>query len=177
MTLTKNVLGYVTRALAIVAAIIYGLLMVITVVDIGRRALTGKSVEGLVEASPLLLLSAVCLGLAYAELTGTHVRTSLVTERMSSTSALVFRGTMAIFGAALLAWIAWNAIGKTLDAYRIGEATMGLVPILTWPAKALVPVGFFLWMMQLLFRSFEDWRSLRDHPRGTEMSLVEKEPA
>lgn len=157
MKVFRDVLGRICQTFAVIAACIYGLLMVATVADVIRRALTDKSVPGLVEISPLLLLSAVVMGLGYAELTGTHVRTGLVTDRINRRVALVYRGTAALIGAALIAWVGYEAIGKALEAYEAHEVTLGLTPVVTWPAKALVPVGFALFALQLLIRSIDDW--------------------
>src|SRR5690349_18914039 len=78
VTRARTIVRGLTAALAAVAAAALIILMLITVADVVRRALTDKSIEGAIEVAPLLLLGAVALGLGYAEQTMTHVRTSLV---------------------------------------------------------------------------------------------------
>jgi TRAP-type mannitol/chloroaromatic compound transport system permease small subunit len=161
----RVVMNRVTQVCAVIAACIYGGLMLLTVADVVRRGLTDRSVEGLFEASPLLLLSATCLGLAYAEAMGVHVRTSLVTDRLPPQVTLVIRALGMFIGALLMAWIGWEAVDKAREAYEAHETTLGLRPVITWPAKALVPVGFVLLAIQLVFRVGNDIDSLRRHRR------------
>ena len=168
----RAVMNRVTQACAVVAACIYAGLMFLTVLDVVRRGMTGHSVEGLFEASPLLLLGATCLALAYAETTGIHVRTSLVTDRLPGHVTLVVRALGMFVGAVLMAWIGWEAVGKALEAYDTHEVTLGLRPIITWPAKALVPIGFVLLAIQLVFRVVDDLESLKRHRRPQSIAGV-----
>ena len=81
MTKVRSLVSTVTGACAALAAVGLLGLMLLTVVDVIRRELTGDSIQGAVELSPLILLAAVVLGLGHGEMTKTHVRSTLVTAR------------------------------------------------------------------------------------------------
>jgi TRAP-type mannitol/chloroaromatic compound transport system permease small subunit len=152
----KQALDLVCGVLAVIGAGIIALLMFATVTDVARRALTGNSIEGLVESAPLFLLAAVCLSLGYAESIGAHVRASLVTDRLPRKGRLLLRGSVVLVGALVVFWIGWESINKALEAYEGGETTVGITRVPTWPAKALVPIGFILFALQMLSRSMRD---------------------
>lgn len=150
-----------TAAVAALGAVAIAAIMVLTVADVGRRTLTGQSISGVVEVAPLLLLAATALGLGYAEQTGVHVRTSMVTSRLPRVAALSFRAAGSLVSLVVLAWIAWEALGRALSAIENGDVTPGFVALPTWPTQVLVPLGFALFAIHVGFRFWDDLQTLR----------------
>jgi TRAP-type C4-dicarboxylate transport system permease small subunit len=143
------------------AAVLLLILMFGTVLDVLRRAATGRSLYGMIEVAPLLLLGAVMLGYGYAEYTRTHVRTSLVTSRMPLRVRFPLRGVMQVLAAVMMFWISWLTLQRGIDAFTGNDVTPGFVALPTWPSRALIPVGFLFFGLHLLRFGVQDlarWR-------------------
>lgn len=160
------------------AALLLMAIMVMTVADVIRRALTDKSIEGVIEIAPLFLLGAVALGLAQAETAGTHVRTSLVTDRLPHRARSALRSVGYAISIYILLWMAKLSYERAIDAYDNNDTTAGFESIPTWPARALVPIGLGLWALALFVRLLQDLRGVRgltsDEP-PSEQNAPEKE--
>ena len=161
MTRARTIIHATSRGFAALAAVALIFLMMLTVVDVTRRALTDRAIAGGIELAPLVLLGAVVLGLGYAELTRTHVRTSLVTSRLPPRVRAGVRATTYALGVALLLWIAFLSADRALNAFRFGDSTPGFVGLPTWPARGLVPFGLTLFALELGLSMIDDVRRVR----------------
>ncbi|MBD3916750.1 TRAP transporter small permease [Nocardioides hwasunensis] len=150
-----------TAAVAAVGALAIAVIMVLTVADVLRRTLTDRSIQGVIEVAPLLLLSAAALGMGYAEQIGVHVRTSMVTSRLPRVAALAFRSAGSLVSLVVLAWVAWEALDRAIASIQNSDVTPGFVAYPTWPAQVLVPVGFALFAVHVCIRLVDDVRALR----------------
>lgn len=157
----RRVVERLTAGIAALGAVAIAGIMVLTVADVVRRTLTDKSIQGVVEVAPLLLLSAAALGLGYAEQTGIHVRTSMVTSRLPRVVALGFRAAGSLVSLVVLAWVAWEALDRAIAAVQNGDVTPGFVAFPTWPAQVLVPLGFGLFAFHVGVRLVDDLTALR----------------
>lgn len=156
----RALLNKVTGGLAAVGALSVAAIMVLTVFDVTRRTLTDKATEGVVEGAPLLLLAAAALGMAQAERTRIHVRTSMVTSRLPLRPRLILRAFGAIVACAIFAWVAYESLGRALTAIDKDDVTAGFVAIPLWPALILVPIGFGLFALHIAFRLADDLKAL-----------------
>ena len=155
----------VAGACAAVAALGLVCLMVLTVADVVRRALVGRSIDGAVELAPLILLGAVVLGLGHGEVTGAHVRTTLVTGRLPERPRAAVRAVGYAICVVILIWVTKASFDRAVDAYDFNDTTAGFKSIPTWPVRALVPVGFALFALALALRLVDDLRALRGDRR------------
>jgi len=159
--MVRKVVERLTAGVAALGALAIAAIMALTVADVVRRTLTDKSIQGVVEVAPLLLLSAAALGLGYAEQTRVHVRTSMVTSRLPRVVALTVRALGSLVSLLVLAWVAWESLHRAISAVENGDVTPGFVAYPTWPAQVLVPVGFTLFAIHVALRLFDDVNALR----------------
>ena len=98
------------------------------------------------------LFSAIFLFLAgYTLKNNEHVRIDIITGRFSART----RAMIDIFGtlffllpmAFLIMWLSWPVF---VDAYVRNEVSTNAGGLIIWPARLLVPVGFFLLIVQAL---------------------------
>ncbi len=98
------------------------------------------------------LFSAIFLLLAgYTLMNNEHVRIDIVTGRLSPRT----RAGIDIFGtllfllpmSILIMWLSWPVF---VDAYQRNEVSTNAGGLIIWPARLLVPVGFFLLIVQAL---------------------------
>lgn len=167
----RLVVERLTAALAALGAVALAVMMMMTVADVVHRATTDRSIQGVVEVAPLLLLSAAALGLGYAEQTGVHVRTSMVTSRLPRTAALSFRAVGSLVSLLVLGWVAWEALSHAIQAIEHGDVTPGFVALPTWPAQLLVPIGFALFAFHVGVRFVEDLKALRSNGSEVESDV------
>lgn len=156
----RSLLDKTTGVLAAVGAVSVAAIMILTVVDVTRRMLTDKAIEGVVEGAPLLLLAAAALGMAQAERQRVHVRTSMVTSRLPLRPRLMLRSFGSLVSCAIFAWIAYESLSRALTAIDKSDVTPGFVAIPLWPALILVPIGFALFTLHLAYRLGDDLRAL-----------------
>lgn len=157
----RSVVERLTAAVAAIGALAIAAIMALTVADVVRRTLTDRSIQGVIEVAPLMLLSAAALGMGYAEQIGVHVRTSMVTSRMPRVPALLFRSLGSLVSLVVLAWVAWEALDRARAAIENNDVTPGFVAYPTWPAQVLVPVGFGLFALHVGLRLVDDLRALQ----------------
>ena len=128
-------------------------LVLITVLISATNAIVRKvfnySSNGLLEIQ-WYFFSAIFLLLAgYTLLRNEHVRIDVISSRLSKRAqtwidilgTLFFLLPMAI----LLMWLSWPVF---VDAYQRNEVSTNAGGLIIWPARLLVPVGFFLLVAQ-----------------------------
>ena len=128
-------------------------LVLVTVLISAANAIVRKvfnySSNGLLEIQ-WYLFSAIFLFLAgYTLLRNEHVRIDVISSRLSKRAqawidilgTLFFLLPMAI----LLMWLSWPVF---VDAYQRNEVSTNAGGLIIWPARLLVPVGFFLLVAQ-----------------------------
>lgn len=165
MTKVRSLVSTVTGACAALAAVGLLGLMLLTVVDVIRRELTGNSIQGAIELAPLILLGAVVLGLGHGEMTKTHVRTTLVTSHLPERVRAAVRLTAYLVILALMVWWIDASFDRAVDAYNFGDATPGFVGIPTWQVRSLVPIGLTLFAVALALRAYDEVQTLRGADR------------
>jgi TRAP-type C4-dicarboxylate transport system permease small subunit len=165
VTKVRSLVEAVTGACAALAAVGLLGLMLLTVVDVIRREVTGRSIQGAIELAPLILLGAVVLGLGHGEMTKTHVRTTLVTARLPTRWRAGVRLVAYLICLALLVWWIDASFDRAVDAYNFGDATPGFVGIPTWHVRALVPIGLTLFAVALALRAYDEVQTLRGKER------------
>jgi TRAP-type mannitol/chloroaromatic compound transport system permease small subunit len=109
------------------------------------------------------LFSAIFLFLAgYTLKNNEHVRIDIVTGRMSARA----RTWIDIFGtiffllpmAFLIMWLSWPIFVDTWQRHEVSTNAGGLI---IWPARLLVPIGFFLLIVQALSELIKRFAFLR----------------
>lgn len=146
----RKLLDPPARVLAVVAGSCIGFLMMLTVVDVARRNLTGRALPGTVEYSELLMVALVFLGLAAAQRRKEHVAVNLVTSRLP---VRVSRGIRTAGLAVVIVFIVWMTWETGQEAYRSfskNEVRIGLQAVRVWPARLAMPLGLAALLLQLV---------------------------
>jgi TRAP-type C4-dicarboxylate transport system permease small subunit len=136
-----------------IAALSISLMMFGISADVIRRAITGRSIGGVLEASEVLLVFVVFLGLGYAQFTGAHVSTSILTSRLPRLPRRVVQGIGLTFALVFLAWAIYATGHRAWDAFQIREYRFGLLQVPIWPGRIAVVIGLTLWFLEVL----RDW--------------------
>lgn len=143
-------LSKVERFLEILAGVVIALLMLITVVDVALRTMTGRGLAGAVEYSEVLLVIGVALGLGAAESNHVHVRTGVLADRLRRRSRDVVRRVGAIVPVICLGMLLWASGSQAITSTLHGELRYSMVFVPVWPARILLALGFLLVTIEFL---------------------------
>lgn len=127
--------------LSLVAAVSSILLMFAVLADVVSRRSGNGSFPGLLEVSESLLVLITFLGMAHAERLNVHVRTNLLTERLSETARRVVRTITYSIYLAFVLWWTVASIERAVESVERGEFRTGLVHFPVYPARVAVAVG------------------------------------
>ncbi|TQL46763.1 TRAP-type mannitol/chloroaromatic compound transport system permease small subunit [Homoserinimonas aerilata] len=126
---------------AVASAVLCGALALLLTAEVVMRGTSGTSIRGLFEIAELGLVMTVFLGLAQSEVNGTHVRVTLLTDRLSPAAANRMRGIALILATVFLAWMGFELVERALQSFTVGEYRTGLLNFPVWPSRAFVAVG------------------------------------
>lgn len=157
MSRVRGLLGATSRVLSWVSGVMVIAIMLVLVANVAMRELATSSVQGSVELSEVMLAFVVFAGLAYAQQSGSHVRTELVTSRLPDRVARPVRAVGLLVAAAVIAWCAVATAGRGIEAWQAGEARFGVRSVPTWPGRLAVPVGLGLLALEVLLSAVTVW--------------------
>jgi TRAP-type C4-dicarboxylate transport system permease small subunit len=138
-----KVILYVSRVMAVIAAIVLGIMMINTVADVCGRYFFLKPIEGTFELVGIMLVIAGSLGLGYCQLNNGNIRINILADLIPYRGQLIVYIIAYIIAAVtsgMICWQgglrAWEYMFKTLGGTTV---TLGLV---YWPFMLLLAIGF-----------------------------------
>lgn len=151
---------WLSDMLAAIAGIALVLMMVQTVADVVADQVFTRPIPGNLEViSVYHMVLVVFLPLAFIERRHEHIQVDLVYQlmpRLLQRFTLVFGYviTAGFFG--ILTWRTWD---DAMRALAKNEMLMGNVYVIIWPAKFVLPIGFFAIGLVVLLHA---WRVVTD---------------
>lgn len=144
----SNFLG-VSATFAIVA------LMLAICTDVVMRGLSGDTVPGLFEATELLLVMAIFLGLAAEQLSSGHIRVTILTEHVGPRLKTALRTIALVISAGMILWLTIETGQRALASFSTGEVRWGTVQFPVWPVRACITIGFAWYLLQVCVTIYE----------------------
>ena len=164
----SRVLEKVIVIMGTVCTVCILILMLLTTADVVLRYIFSAPIKGAYEISEILLLSAVFLGMAFAQLHREHVKTDLFVVHLSRRTNLILE-TVLLFPALLMyALLVWCGAVGFWDSWTTGEYRWGLIRIPLWQARLMIPLGVSVFCLILIRDIVFNFRKLLD--RGEEDS-------
>jgi len=149
-----KILSWIEKAHILVGSLggVATMIMIFSILpDVFARNFLGISIAGVSEFNVALLVTLVFVGLAGAQVQGSHFRVSLIDSILGESRA--FRVTR-IFTAAISIAIFSLTLKATsvqaISSAKRGEYTFGDVQFPIWPFKIIVSVGIFMLLVQLV---------------------------
>lgn len=140
------------RALGVLAGFALLWLMALTVAAAVTRKVFLSPILGVFDLSELTLLVLVFLGLAYCGRTGGHISVDLIAGIAKPAILRVMDTVVRLCGGAFLLFVAWETVGRALDARAQHEAT-NMLFIQLYPYFLLVAAGFALYALVLIVQA------------------------
>lgn len=133
----------ISKVMAVIAAVVLGIMMILTVADVAGRNLFLKPIEGTYELVGIMLVIAGCLGLGYCQLNLGNIRITVLSDilpRRGQSIIFLIAYIIAAITTGMICWQggirAWEYIFKELGGIIITLR----VPL--WPFMMLLAVGF-----------------------------------
>lgn len=142
-----------THLLGWIAGVTVLLMMFHVMIDVIGKYAFNAPLPGTAEVvAAYYMIACVFLPLAWVEAAGGSIVVEVVYEKVPPrTQAVMLRlaDMVSVVYYAILGWFSW---GVATHAWRINETVDGIWRITTWPAKFLLPFGFFLAVVVILLR-------------------------
>lgn len=174
MTLLNKTVGRVSAAGAWVTAFCAATIAVLVCLDVGLRAMGSRGIEGVVEATTVLLVFVAHLGLASAQREGYHVATTVVTSRMPSRVRRPVTSAVLLACAAFVAVLTYATFERALLATERLESSYGAVNVQLWPARWAITIGL-AWLTVEIVLSAVRTLSSDDPPEHAESLGLQSE--
>ncbi len=158
----EKVLRSATVVLGVAGSLAVVAIMIITVIDVVTRTITGGSFGGIIEYSEVILVFAVFLSLPYAQFHGSHVAVNLFLERMNPRNARILRALGFVIGLGVLGWMTWATGQQAAHSIAVQEYRFGISRVPLWPARLSMPIGLGLWFLVLVLNFFRPPASMDD---------------
>jgi TRAP-type mannitol/chloroaromatic compound transport system permease small subunit len=102
------------------------------------------------EISLFIFGSYIVLGGAYTYLSGGHINVDIVWGRLPPRGRALLDVFTSAFAFLYLGVLFWVSLQITINSWQIGETTMSHWKPIYYPVRTTLPVGCFLFLMQVL---------------------------
>jgi len=150
----KHIFHQINHLIAELSAWFIIIIMALIVFDLVTRNI-GYPVSSLSELSVFTMVASIFLGLALCEETFSHVTVDIVISRLSprmSRALSIFAYILQLF---ISGMILYALLENTLVSYYTKEATSSNVPLLVWPVKVVMIIGYVFYLNQILLNFIE----------------------
>jgi TRAP-type C4-dicarboxylate transport system permease small subunit len=145
----RRILDALYRGAGLAAAACIVLLALLVLAQIVGRWF-GVVVPAAEDFAGYLLAASSFLALAHALREGTHVRVSLVTERLPPRLRVPLEGVVLLVGTLFALWTTWHMAAMTIESWRFGEVASGSVAVPLWMPQAPLALGLAVLALALL---------------------------
>lgn len=121
----------------------------IVVCDVAARNVFNAPIHGANEASELLLVAMVFMGLAAAQQGRQNYAIDMATRNLPQSVQSVLELLAYLFCLLVTGALAWFSTRQALDSFHRGEAGFGVIPFPIWPARFVLAGG--LWLLAVQF--------------------------
>ena len=148
----------VERWLAFAAAVIIGVMMLLTSADVFMRKVLHRPIAGSYEIIMLLAVVVVFFGLAYVQSRNGHIKIGVLRDRLPAKYHRHIDIVMLSLALGIFIVMTWQSAINTAWAINGGNTIMGAIQITTWPSRLAVPVGAGLVSLRLLVQIVQLFR-------------------
>ena len=140
-----------------VAAIVLGMMMLLTAADVVGRYFFNRSIVAAHDVTELMMVAVIFLGLAYTATIKGHIRVEVVISKLSKHTQSILDTITSIFSAGVFGAIAWRLGVHSWSSFTRGEGTP-TVGITIAPFLCLAAIGAAMLCAQLLVEFCDSMR-------------------
>jgi TRAP-type C4-dicarboxylate transport system permease small subunit len=135
-------------------------------IDVIVRYITGVSYTGLFELTEYSLLWITFLPTAWLLKTGGHIRVDLLADRLEPRPRAILDSIASIIGVIVLGALTWYGAKLTVLDFQTGLYLSSILAPVKWPIEIIIPIGYFLLLVDLLRKTYHHLLALRSPPYG-----------
>lgn len=160
MHFLERALTWCARALAVVGGVTMVIMMVHVMSEVFARYFFITSIPGTEElVSGYYMVAVVFLPLGLVQLERGHLCIELFTLWMNSRQKAWLDGIVLIVCACALSVFVYASFDKAVEMTRKGEIWIGMVDVMIWPARWMLPIGLATMTLLMLLQAAQELRS------------------
>ena len=131
--------------------------VLLTVADVISRTIINRSIEGTVEVCELMLVILAFFGLAWAEITGTHVKVDFLVNKLPLSIKRITILFSKIVTLSIISLLAYVSYLYAYENYLNNEVTWaGTYQLPVWPARYALFIGLVAFWIITIFSIISD---------------------
>jgi TRAP-type transport system small permease protein len=147
----KKALSAIDLVVLWICGICIAVMAVYSFIDVLGRFLFNKPLYGTYELSgEILVVIVIFFSLAPCESEGRHMRVDFIFPYIHQRMKLLIDCISYACGILVCSMLIATTIGPTLDSWKVGEFTQGIVAFPVYPAKIAIIVGLSLFVIRLI---------------------------
>jgi TRAP-type C4-dicarboxylate transport system permease small subunit len=165
----RKFLDFLYRASGVAAAAFLLAICVVVLLQVGANIIDslvgwitgtpiGLVVPSYAEFAGFFLASSSFLALAYALRSGSHIRVSLIIQRIGGLPRRLIELFCCAVGASFSAYFAYFTVKLVIESWQFGDVSPGMVPVALWIPQTAMAVGLIVLTIALVDCFFEALR-------------------
>ena len=156
------------RWVAIVSGIVVLLLMLYTTIDVAGRYLFDKPVPAAYEMTVMFLIYITYFGITLVQARGGHMRLGFLWEIAGPRGRALIDLLSVLIGLFIFGIATWQGWLWAIDAWKIGETTMGAYSVPLFPGRIALAIGATIFIGQYLIDLVKNFIILVSHSQTTD---------
>jgi TRAP-type C4-dicarboxylate transport system permease small subunit len=124
-------------------------IMLLIVIDVCGRYFFNAPLKGGIESSELMMTWLLFVPLAYGVVQNAHVRVTMLTMHLPPRLNMIVEIAGTVLSIAFFSTVTYVAWIRFWESFSAGEAMAASIWLPLWFQKLALPVGFFLFVVQL----------------------------
>lgn len=159
MKSTQHLLDRLAQLLMVIGAACILMMMLQVVAEATLRTLFKQTIPGTEEiVSAYYMIGCAFLPLAWVQRHKGHVIIEIFTIWMSPRAAAALDGVVAVAVSVCLTIYAYAGLVKAVAMTRDDEILIGMIDVVVWPSRWMVPAGLILMVAFLLLQAVDELR-------------------
>ena len=156
-----KIIKYLSHLFGYVAAVMLGLMMAVTVVDVIGRYIFNAPIIGATEIQQLLMVLVVFLSLAWISVERSHIMVDLLLSRLSTRARLAAETATLFLGFVIYLILTWQGAVEAMGA----EETTSLLSIPEAPFRWAAASGLAVLCLSIICHMIDNFRILNKGER------------
>jgi TRAP-type C4-dicarboxylate transport system permease small subunit len=149
MQFLRRTLDGLYAASAVLAVLFLVMIGVLTAAQMASRLL-GFSLPSADDFAGFWMAGSVFMGLTYTLRVGSHIRVLTLVTRVGPLSRRALEIFCVVIAVAIVSTLTWYVVDMILVTRRLGEYTLGLVPVPKWIPMLLMFAGLLVFLIALV---------------------------
>ena len=144
------------RWVAVISGVVVMLIMVYTTIDVTGRYLFNHPVPAAYELTNIFLIYITYFGVTLVQSRGGHMRLGFLYEKVGIRGKAIIDLGSAIIGLFVVGIITWQGWIYAVEAWKVGEVTLGAYTVPVFPGRIALAVGATIFILQYIIDTIKN---------------------